>query len=131
MPFRFELQVSENRAIVPVMTMIWLAWVLAAITAVWFGLLAVRAGKSWVLWGLAGGFFGLVSSTCVVGLGHASGIPYSDSARTALHVEWSLIAVAIILIVGGLLTWNLWRQSRRLAAQKPPAPAPASAPKKA
>lgn len=99
-------------------------WLLACATAVWFGLLAVRAGKSWPLWGLAGGAFGLVSSTCVFGLGQAAGIPFSDEARTALHVEWMLAAVAIILLVGGLFTWNLWRKSRRdFAAPKPTAAA--------
>ncbi len=92
-------------------------WLLACATAVWFGLLAVRAGKSWTLWGLAGGAFGLVSSTCILGLGHATGIPFSDQARAALHMEWTLAAVAVILFVGGLFTWNLWRKSRREATE--------------
>ncbi len=87
-------------------------WVLACATAAWFTLLAMRAGKSWALWGLAGGAFGLVSSTCVLGLGHATGIPFSDAASRAQHVEWTLAAIAIILIVGGLFTWNVWRKSR-------------------
>ncbi len=98
-------------------------WLLACGTAVWFGLLAVRAGKSWPLWGLAGGAFGLVSSTCVMGLGQATGIPFSDEARTALHVEWTLTAIAIILLVGGLFTWNLWRKSRRQITETRPAAA--------
>ncbi len=99
------------------MSMTIVPWVLGVATAVWFGWLALRAGKSCVLWSLAGGFFGLVSSTCVFGLGHATGIAFSDSARTALQVEWALAAIAVILLVGGLLTWRLWRQSRRAAPE--------------
>ncbi len=94
-------------------------WVLACVTAVWFGFLAFRAGKGPVLWTFAGGVFGLVSSTFVFGLGHATGIPYSDKARSALHLEWTLIAIAVILLVGGLITWTLWRRSRAGATQNP------------
>jgi len=95
-----------------------IAWVLACATAVWFGWLAVRAGKSWVLWGLAGGAFGLVSSTCIFGLGHATGIPFSDRDRVVLHIEWTLAAVAIILLVGGLFTWSVGRKASGAAPGK-------------
>jgi hypothetical protein len=94
------------------MSMNGISWILAAATSVWFGFLAVRAGKSWVLWGLAGGSFGLVSSTFIFGLGHATGIPFSDRDRTVLHIEWTLAAFALILLVGGLLTWSLWRKTQ-------------------
>ncbi len=89
-------------------------WILACATAGWFGLLALRAGKSWTLWGLAGGVFGLVSSTCVFGLGQATAIPFSDRERSALHTEWTMAALAIILLVGGLFTWGLRRKTRNL-----------------
>ncbi len=106
-------------------------WVLGGVSAVWFALLAVRAGKSWVLWGLAGGIFGLVSSTFVFGLGHATGIPFSDRSRYALHVEWTLAAIALILLIGGLITWTLWRKSRAAAsAQAQSAPGPEKKPTK-
>jgi len=94
------------------MSMNAIAWALAGATAVWFALLAVRSGKNWALWGLAGGCFALVSSTCIFGLGHAAAIPFSDRERAALHVEWTLVAVAVILLVGGLLTWNIRRKPR-------------------
>ena len=95
-------------------------WALACATTVWFGLLAVRAGKSLPLWGLAGGFFGLISSTCMFGLGQATAIPFSDRERSTLHVEWTLAAVAIVLLVGGMFTWNLWRKTRAVASNQPP-----------
>jgi hypothetical protein len=94
------------------MSMNGISWLLAAATAVWFGLLAVKAGKSWPLWALAGGFFGLISSTCIFGLGQATAIPFSDRARTVLHVEWTLAAVAVILVVGGFFTWSLSRKKK-------------------
>ena len=93
-------------------------WALACATAAWFGLLAVRAGKSWPLWALVGGVFGLVSSTCVFGLGEATAIPFSDRDRSALHVEWTLIAIAIILLVGGLFTWSLWRKTQAVVPDR-------------
>ena len=100
-------------------------WVLACGAAIWFGLLAVKAGKSWVLWALAGGLFGLVSSTCVLGLGQATGIPFSDSERTALEIRWTLAAVAIVAVVGGLFTWSLWHVSRPATpARTQPQPVP-------
>lgn len=83
----------------------------------------MRVGKNWTLWGLAGGAFGLVSSTCVLGLGQATAIPFSDQARAVLQMEWTLAAIAVILLVGGVFTWNLWLKSRREVTEtRPPAP---------
>ena len=96
---------------------------LGSIAAIWFGVLAVRAGRNWVLWALTGGLFGLVSSTIVFGLGHATSIPFSDEERTAAHIKWVLVAAGLISVVGGVLTWNVSRKTSGTLPAQPQAPA--------
>ena len=85
-------------------------WLLALATAVWFGLMARRAGRSWFLWAAGGGLFALAAATIVLGLGHSTAIPFSDRDRTRLQIEWTLTAIVVIAALGWLFTINLHRQ---------------------
>ncbi len=84
-------------------------WLLAGLTGAWFGWMAHRAGRNLTLWGVGGAAFALVTSTIVLGLGQAAAIPYSDHDRSVEHLEWVLSAVALIAILGWLLTMSLHR----------------------
>jgi len=96
-------------------------WLLALVTALWFGWMARRAERNWVLWGLGGAAFALVTSTIVFGLGQAASIPFSQSQRAALHLEWTVVAVVLIGLLGGLMTLGLPRPPRPEAKPGPPA----------
>ena len=84
-------------------------WVFAIITAIWFGWMARRAGRSSTLWVVGGGAFALVISTLVVGLGHATSIPFSDHERIIQQAKWIAAAAIVVLILGWLLTSSLHR----------------------
>ena len=84
-------------------------WLLAFVAAAWFGLMARGAGRNWVLWGLGGALFALVTSTIVFGLGSASCIPFSDHDRSVFHLQWTVISVVLIAAGGWLLTMSLHR----------------------
>ena len=94
-------------------------WLLTILTAGWFGWMANRAGRTWILWAVGGVAFGLVTSTIVLGLGQAANIPFSDHERRVDQAEWATVAVLLILIIGLALTSNLhhhhlaiWRKIR-------------------
>jgi hypothetical protein len=89
-------------------------WVLAFATAVWFALMARKAERSLVQWALTGVAFGLVTGTIVLGLGQATGIPFSDHERTILHLECTAAAVLIIAAAGWVITLGLHRHHRAL-----------------
>jgi len=72
--------------------------------------MAWRAERNWVQWVLGGGLFALVTSTIIFGLGHASTTPFSERERSALQLEWTIISVVLILVIGWLLTLSLHRQ---------------------
>jgi len=78
-------------------------WVVACVTALGFGLLARRTGRRWSLWALAGGFFALIVSTIVWGLGQAASIPYSDHDVSVFHIRWTVEAIIIVAVCGGAL----------------------------
>ena len=92
------------------MSLTTIPWVIGIITALWFGFMALRAERNWVLWGLGGGLFALVTSTIVFGLGHASSIPFSEHERSSLQVQWAVISILLVGIIGWLLTLSLHRQ---------------------
>lgn len=92
------------------MSLTTIPWIITIITTLWFGFMAHRGERNWVLWGLGGGLFALVTSTIVFGLGHASSIPFSDHERSSLQVKWSVISFLLVGIVGWLLTLSLHRQ---------------------
>src|SRR5579883_412793 len=102
-----------------------LPWVFALVTAVWFGSMAKRSGRSATLWVIGGGAFGLVISALVLGLGRARNIPLSEHDSAVHHAKWVVSAAVLILIAGWLLTSSLHRQHVRIwkAVKQDPAPA--------
>jgi hypothetical protein len=84
-------------------------WVLAILTAGWFGWMASRAGRNWILWAVGGAAFGLVTSTIILGLAHAASIPFSNRDRKVDQLEWTMAAVAVIGVGGWALTSSLHR----------------------
>jgi|SRR6516162_6626565 hypothetical protein len=92
------------------MSLTTIPWIITIITTLWFGFMALRAERNWVLWGLGGGLLALVTSTIVFGLGHASSIPFSEHERSTLQVKWSIISFLLVGIIGWLLTLSLHRQ---------------------
>jgi hypothetical protein len=103
-------------------------WLLAVATAIWFGLTARRAERDATLWSLGGGFFALVVSTIVFGLGHAAAMPFSAHERARLHVQWTGEAVVLIGILGWLFTLGLYRRGQKFLNQEKPAGAAAPQP---
>ena len=86
------------------------AWLLAAAGAVWFGMLAFRTGRNWLSSALTGGFFALITTTFVFGLGNAMCIPLSDRARSTDHMVWTLISAGLVAVVAGVFTAIVWRK---------------------
>jgi len=84
-------------------------WALAAATALWFGWMAGRSGRNWILWALGGGLFALVTATIIFGVGHASAIPFSDRERARLQDDWTLLSIAVIGVLGWLFTMPFHR----------------------
>lgn len=89
-------------------------WLLAVITAGWFGWMAQRAARNVTLWAVGGAAFGLVVSTIVLGLGHASSIPFSDHDRAVDQFKWTTAAVVIIGVGGWALSSGLHRHHLKL-----------------
>jgi hypothetical protein len=86
-----------------------LPWLLALLTAGWFGWMANRMSRNWILWAVGGAAFGLVISTLVLGLGDATSIPFSDHARKVSEIKWAAAAVLAIGVIGWMLTAGLHR----------------------
>ena len=102
-----------------------LPWLMAALTAAWFGWMAHRMGRNSILWAVGGGFFGLVTSTLVIGLGHAMTIPFSDHARKLTETKWAIAAAMLIGAIGWMLTAGLHRHRQFLWQKLHPVPDPA------
>ncbi len=88
------------------------AWVLALATALWFGLMALKAHRAWGLWAVAGGLFALVTTTIVLGLEEAAFIPFSSREAALFHWRAVGISILIILFFGWLFTAGLHQQHR-------------------
>ncbi len=117
--------------------MIFVPWLFAVVTAGWFGLAARRAGRNLVPWVLSGFVFGLIASTIVLGLGRATGNPFSDEQRNLFHLRWTLEAFVIIAVLGFFITtplhqqhMSVWRRlTRKPLPPSPPAPRVEAKPK--
>ncbi len=82
-------------------------WCFAALTAIWFGVLASRAQRNWVLWALGGGLFALVVTTIVFGLSRATLIPISYETATHVRLRAAVISFLLLLVFGWIFTNNL------------------------
>jgi hypothetical protein len=91
-----------------------IAWLLAILTAGWFGWMANRAGRNWVLWAVGGAAFGLVASTTIIGLEQSASIPFSYHERRMDHIKWTALAAVFIAVAGWALTASLHRHHLRL-----------------
>jgi hypothetical protein len=86
-----------------------LPWMFSAATAMWFGVMAARAGRSWWLWGTVGAVFALVTSTIYLGLRQSAFIPISYQAEVNFHIKSVVGAAAVIGFFGWLFTLSLQR----------------------
>ena len=105
-------------------------WPVAAATAVWFGVMAYKAGKNAVLWAIGGGLLGLVVTTIVMGLGQATFIPFYTGEIAPFRLKMAGLAVLLVLCMGWLFTGSLHRHllaslKRHRSASRPEAPAKA------
>jgi D-alanyl-lipoteichoic acid acyltransferase DltB (MBOAT superfamily) len=94
--------------------MLFVSWLIALGTAIWFALLARRAGRNWVLWAFAGWLFALGGATIVVGVIHAAFIPTSHAEHIRFRVESIAAALFLVIVLGWLLTSNLHQQHHSL-----------------
>jgi hypothetical protein len=102
-------------------------WPVAAATAIWFSVMAFKAGKSRVLWGIGGGLMGLVVTTILLGLGQATFIPFYTQEVAPFRMKVAALAVLVVVCIGWLFTGGLHRHL--LAFLKPqgaPPPQPAT-----
>ena len=101
-------------------------WLLALLTALWFGLMAWQAGRSWILWAVSGAVFGLVTATLILGLARAMTIPFSDHERSAGQTEWTVAVIIVVALLGWLLTLGLHRHHLALWKLTSSTPQPTS-----
>ncbi|HOX58577.1 MAG TPA: hypothetical protein P5205_16135 [Candidatus Paceibacterota bacterium] len=112
----------------------WIPWPVAAASAVWFGVMAYKSAKNFVLWAIGGGLLGLVLTTIVLGLGQSMFIPYYTAEIASFRLKLTILAVVLVGCVGWLFTGPLhrrlfksWKQKAEPLsdqAAKPPTPAP-------
>jgi formate hydrogenlyase subunit 3/multisubunit Na+/H+ antiporter MnhD subunit len=71
-------------------------YVLAIITAAWFGLMGYRNHSSAAMWGIAGAVLGLCVTCVCLGIANAATVPY---APPKIHrLRWDAIATAVVII---------------------------------
>ncbi len=114
-------------------------WPVAVATAAWFGVMAYKSGKNFVLWAIGGGLLGLILTTIVLGLAQATFIPFSSEEIAPFRLKMAVLAILLVAGAGWLFTGTLHRHllaalKRDLAPgpEAPPAspPPPAPGPKR-
>ena len=113
----------ENNSIVGL-----IPWPVAVATAIWFGVMAYKAGKNCALWAIGGGLLGLVLTTIVLGLAQATFIPFASDETAPLRLKVAVLAILLVVGVGWLFTGSLHRHL--LASLRRGATPPAQAPPK-
>ena len=82
-------------------------WPVAAAAAIWFGVMAYKAGKNSVLWAIGGGLMALVLTTLVLGLGQAAFIPYTSEDQALFRMKLAGLTLLIVICVGWWFTGSL------------------------
>ena len=108
-------------------------WPVAAATAVWFGVMAYKAGKNAVLWGIGGGVMALIVTTLVMGLGQAAFIPFTSAEQSMFRIKIGALAIFIVLCLGWLATGSIhphllapWKRAKGNPGELPKPTAPAA-----
>jgi hypothetical protein len=116
----------ETNAIIGV-----IPWPVAAATALWFGVMAYKAGKNAVLWGIGGGMLALIVTTLVMGLGQAAFIPFTSEDQSMFRIKIGALATFIVLCLGWLFTGSLhphllkpWARVKETPKELPKEPSP-------
>jgi hypothetical protein len=98
-------------------------WFLSVGMGIWLGVMAHRANRQWVLWAFGGALPALVVSTIVLGLSDAVFIPVSHRADVIFRMESIALAVAAVVLVGGvpaMIAHRVQRSKRGLEPQTRP-----------
>jgi len=82
-------------------------WLLCVVTAVWFAFMAFRAKEGILGWAVAGAILGLVTSTIIMGLGHAAYISMSEATAQSFRIKTALLSAAAILVLGWICSLSL------------------------
>jgi len=92
-----------------------LPWFFAFGTALWFGVMAGRAGRNRLSWAAGGAVLGLVATTVVRGLGEAVSLPLSHEAMVLFRVKTVAAAFGTVGFLGWAFTLGLqgWYLDRR------------------
>ena len=106
------------------------AWIFALLTAIWFGLVAFRAGRNWWAWALAGAMFALPTATIILGLKEAAFSPVSQEAVSHHKTTSFILAAVVIGIIGWFATLPLQKWHLRYWREKPRTPQTPSAKEK-
>ena len=87
------------------------AYILALITAAWFGFMGYRNGSSASMWAIAGAVLGLCVTCVCLGIANAATVPY---APPKIHrLRWDAIAASVVIIgivgaVIGTISYRAW-----------------------
>ncbi len=103
-------------------------WPVAAATAAWFAIMAYKAGKSAILWGIGGGLMGLVVTTIILGLAQAMFIPFSTDQFAPFRLKVAVVAVLVVGCLGWLFTGGLHRHLLALLKPRSAPPPPSAKP---
>ena len=102
-------------------------YVIAVLSGLTFAAIAWRAGRGPVLWGISGSCYGLILSTCVVGLGHAIAVPYSEAVVSKNQMV-SLIISVLLLVLTAAVTMLSLRKREPVKVEKAPVSSGAESP---
>jgi hypothetical protein len=88
---------------------------MAALAALWFGLVALRGRRGWPGWAITGWFIGLVTAGTCLGFARAISIPLSDAQQTKDFALGIAAALAVLALIGALATTPLRRRKTEQA----------------
>jgi hypothetical protein len=92
----------------------WIPWPVAVATTIWFCVMAHKARKNRLLWGISGGVLGLVVTTIILGLAQATFIPFHSGEIAPFRAMISAMAVLVVFCLGWLFTGSMHRRLRAL-----------------